>query len=62
MRKSKLPPRTEEEEKGIELMQDFFNFEVDYCKDGILTVDDEEKARLMELGWSRFAQEEFEEF
>jgi hypothetical protein len=62
MNGSQLPPRTEEEEEGIRLMQDFFDFEVDYCKGGPLVVEEEEKARLMNLGWTRFNQEEFEEF
>jgi len=60
MAKSKLPPRTEDEEKGLQALQDFFDFEVDYCKGGPLVAKDEEQARLINLGMKRFTQEEME--
>ena len=61
MKQSKLPHITKDEEKGIELMHDFFDYGVDYTKGGPLTTEDKEKDRLINLGMQRFWAEEFEE-
>lgn len=57
-----LPPRSEEEEEGIRLLKDLFDFGVDYSESGQLTSGDAEKDRLMGIGWSRMTMEEINEY
>ena len=53
---SKLPPRTEEEQRGIEMLQEYLDG-ADYTGETEWTAS-EEDARLMNLGYRRFISEE----
>lgn len=57
--KSKLPPRTSDEEKGIEMLHEYLD-QADY-QEGAEWTSTPEEAGLMDLGMKRFCQEEFEE-
>lgn len=53
-----LPKRTDEEQRGIILVEDYFDYQVDYTKGGPLPpVKDLETLRLMRIGLERLDSE-----
>lgn len=61
MEKNKLPPITDEEEKGIKLLKEMLNgFDYVDCKP--TKVYTKEEIRLMDLGFKRRLNEELEDY
>ena len=55
-----LPPRTEDEERGMKLCEELFDFGMDYETGKPYKELTEEEKRLINLGWKRFNDEEFD--